>query len=151
MRGVLALMASAALLLGSCSEDDSHAYLEAVADTNERMESQTFAALPRGAEPTREAITAVVGLREAAVAELRALDPPESLEIEHEAYTTSLRVLVEESRRFLDTTADLDDAAFLAALGESADLEILAGAVARACSALQSAATAERHDTDVRC
>jgi hypothetical protein len=115
------------------------------------MESQTFAALPRGAEPTREAITAVVGVREAAVAELRALDPPESLEIEHEAYTTSLQVLVEESGRFLDTTADLDDAAFLAALGESVDLEVLAGAVARACSALQSAATAAGHDTDVGC
>ncbi|HUG74632.1 MAG TPA: hypothetical protein VMM81_03040 [Acidimicrobiia bacterium] len=151
MRGVFALMASVALLVVSCSADGSHAYFEAVADINNRMEAGTFAALPRDAEPTWSAITAVVAVREAAVAELRALEPPESLEIEHEAYTTSLQVLVEESHRFLDGTADLDDAEFLAALVESADLEVLAGAVARACSALQAAATTAGLDTHVGC
>ncbi|MEX2322402.1 MAG: hypothetical protein WEA29_01360 [Acidimicrobiia bacterium] len=151
MRGVLALMASAALLVVSCSADGSRAYLETVADINARMEAGTFAALPRDAEPTWRAITAVVAVREAAVAELRALEPPESLEIEHEVYTISLQVLVAESRRFLDSTADLDDTGFLVALGESVDLEVLAGAVARACSALQSAATTTGHDTYVGC
>ena len=150
MRRLLPLL-SAVVLLTACSQDGSRAYLETVADINARMEAGTFTALPRDAEPTWRAVAAVVAVREAAVAELRALDPPESLEIEHQAYTTSLRVLVEESRRFLDSTADLDDAAFRVALGESVDLEVLAGTVARACSALQSAATTAGDDTYVGC
>jgi hypothetical protein len=150
VRRLLPLL-SAVVLLTACSQDGSRAYLETVADINARMEAGTFAALPRDAEPTWRAVAAVVAVREAAVAELRALDPPESLEIEHQAYTTSLRVLVEESRRFLDSTADLDDAAFLIALGESVDLEELAAVVARACSALQSAANAAGDDTYVGC
>jgi hypothetical protein len=151
MRGVLAVMTSAALLVVSCSDNGSAPYLEAVADINNRMEAGTFAALPRDATPTWEAVSAVVTVRDTAVAELRSLNPPAPFEIEHQAYTTSLRVLVEESRRFLDGTTGLDDAAFLAALAESVDLDILAGAVARACAALQAAATSAGHDVDIRC
>jgi hypothetical protein len=150
VRRLLAFVTVITLLAG-CAGDGSGAYVEAVADINNRMEAGTFAALPRDATPTWEAIASVVAVREAAVAELRALEPPEAFEIEHEAYTTSLRVLVEESRRFLDSTADLDDTEFLTALGESVDLEVLAGTVARACSALQAAASSAGHDTNVGC
>jgi hypothetical protein len=148
---LLASLVIATTLLAGCAGDGSDAYVEAVADINDRMEAGTFAALPRDATPPWEAVSAVVGVREAAVAELRALEPPDTFEIEHEAYTTSLRVLVEESRRFLDSTADLDDTEFLTALAGSVDLEVLAGTVARACSALQSAATTAGHDDGLGC
>lgn len=139
------------LLLHGCSADGSVGYLEAVADINQRMETASFAALPRGVEPTWEAIAAVVDAREGAVAELRGLEPPEAFEIEHEAYTTSLRVLVEESQAFLDATRGLDTEDFLTALDGSQDLGVLAGAVARSCSALQAAATTAGHDIDIGC
>jgi hypothetical protein len=54
------LVVGLVMVLGACSGDDGTAeYLDEVAAAFRRMEADTFAALPRTAEPTRERITGV--------------------------------------------------------------------------------------------
>lgn len=141
-----------ALVVAGCGGDDGErAYLDAVADSNRQMETDTFAALPQGEPPTRERVDGVIEARAAAVERLEELTPPASLRSEHEALVITLEVFVDESRRFMARTADLDTQAFGDALADSEDLELLAEAVGRVCRALQAKAAEAGHDVDLNC
>lgn len=107
----------------------------AVQEVIASMTADTFAAVPAGSTPDREAIVAVVAARREALESLEDLTPPAEMEPEHLVLVEALRRLVSGGEEFLGDTETLDAAAFAGALEASTEVDALARAVTAACSA----------------
>jgi len=152
MHRAASLLIVFAFITAACARDDGAGeYLGSVASINETMARDTFAALPRDADPTWDRVQGVVRARSAALGSLGELTPPERLGVHHDAYVITLRALVDEMNRFMTETEDLDDDAFITTLASTETLRALAEAVGRACSALQAAGNETGQGTELRC
>lgn len=152
MHRVVSLLIALALITTACAGDDGAGeYLGNVAAINETMARDTFAALPRDADPTWDRVQGVFRARSAGLGSLSELTPPERLSVHHDAYVITLRALIDEMKRFMVDTQDLDDESFLNALAGTETLRALAEAVGRACSALQAEGNETGPGTELRC
>ncbi|HAX81974.1 MAG TPA: hypothetical protein DCY40_05365 [Actinobacteria bacterium] len=115
-------------------------YVTATAAITEQMTRDAFAALPPGAAPTYDQISAVVAARREALDAIGALAPPEEMAPEHLALVTAMGEFVTATETFVASAADLDTAAFLTALEASTDLDVLADVVSGACTTWESRA-----------
>ena len=129
------------LLAAACSGGDSLAdYVSATAAITEQMTRDAFAALPPGAAPTHQQVTAVVAVRRHALEEITALTAPDEMEPEHLALIHTMGEFVAAGEAFVAETADLDANAFVTALEESTAIDALADLVNAACAAWESRA-----------
>ncbi|WKZ82449.1 MAG: hypothetical protein QY307_10250 [Acidimicrobiia bacterium] len=133
----MALVASLSACGGDSGADAGSiaTYDLAVQEVIASMTADTFAAVPAGSTPGREAISTVVEARRRAAEALEALSPPAEMEPEHLVLVEALRRLVSGGEAFLADTESLDPEAFVAALETSTEVDALARAVAAACSA----------------
>ena len=131
-----------ATVLAACggSGDPVAEYVTATSAITEQMTRDAFAALPPGAAPTHDQITAVVTVRRRALDAISDLTPPADMAPEHLALITAMEEFVTASESFVAAVADLDAAAFLAALEASTDIDVLADVVSNACTAWESRA-----------
>lgn len=115
------------------------------------MTGQVFAAAPPGADPSRGAVAAVVAARRTAADAVAALDPDPGMAPEHLALTGALDRLAAAGEVFLDDTATLDEAAFLAALEASTGIDTLVTALEAACAAWERRTEDLGHPTVLSC
>lgn len=139
------------MLVAACGSAATADYVDAVAATTEQMTRDTFAALPPGAAPTRDAVTGVVAARRTALTVITALEPPDDITPEHLALVTTFAAFVERSEAFLAATADLDATAFDTAVRSAGTLDDLAAAMGAACTAWERRAAEVAHPVELGC
>ena len=131
-----------AILLAACGggSDPIADYISSTAAITEQMTRDAFNALPPGAAPTREQVTAVVAVRRSALTAISALEAPGEMAPEHQALTSAMGRFVSAGEDFLADTATLDPEGFLAALEASTHIDAIANDVGVACTAWEQRA-----------
>jgi hypothetical protein len=140
-------------MLVACSSTapTTDGYLDAVSAITTKMTADSVAAVQSDVRPTRLQVSAIVGLRADALADLRALEPTDEVRPEHIALVQALSRLVDAGREFLASTEGLDQAAFTAALDGSTDIDAYVAEVHSACVVIEQRSGALGHPVSMGC
>lgn len=126
------------LMIGSCGATVSvEDYLNDLSAVTVQMTRDAFEALPPGAAPTHEQVTAVIAARRKALDAIKSLAPPSDLEAEHLVLIAVFEDFVAAGESFLDETSTLPPDAFREALDSSSEIDLLADRVTSACDAVR--------------